>query len=573
MGPAVSSRETMKELMLSGMNVSRLNFSHASHKDHKAQIDILKELRKELKQPLAILLDTKGPEIRTLQLENDFLDVKEGDQVVITPDETKNSGNCIPVSYIHIARDLNEKKTILIDDGRVEMQVDKVVKNEIYCTAVNGGRIGSRKGINIPGAKIQLPAISEKDRKDILFGIENNVDFIAASFVRNQDDVLAIRRLLDENGGEDILIIAKIENEEGVENLDSILALSDGVMVARGDLSVETSYEKVPLIQKQIITKSLALNKPAIIATQMLESMIESPRATRAEISDVANAIYDSASTVMLSGETAMGMYPVQCLQTMDKTARSIESNLDYKQRYIAHTRSGNPSHTITHAVTEAAVATAYNINADAILCLTKSGRTAFSVSSLRSGIPIIAATPTEKVYHQLALNWGIIPIFSKIENDFDTLVKETMDAAKDKGILKDGDLVVVAAGLPMGYSGMTNMIQIETVGDVIVRGKCLVGGKAIARVCVCRTAVEAAALFQDGDILIVSKTTEEMLPLIKRSSGIIIAETDTNNYAKTLGQALDIPVVAQAGGAMEIIRNGTTISLDGDKGLISTGH
>jgi len=563
----------MKELMLKGMNVSRLNFSHSSHEDHKKQIDILKELRKELNQPLAILLDTKGPEIRTLMLEDGSRDVKEGEKVIITPDETKNSGEYIPVSYSRIAHDLGNKKTILVDDGRIELQVKKVVKDEIHCTVINNGIIGSRKGINIPGARIMLPAISEKDRKDILFGIENNVDFIAASFVRNQDDILAIRRLLDDNDGGDILIIAKIENEEGVENLDSILALTDGVMVARGDLSVETSYEKVPLIQKQIITKSLALNKPAIIATQMLESMIESPRATRAEISDVANAIYDSASTVMLSGETAMGEYPVQCLETMDKTARAIESNLNYQQRYLAQARFGKPSQTVTHAVTEAAVSTAYNINADAILCLTKSGRTAFSVSSLRSGIPIIAATPTAKVYNQLALNWGIIPILSSIEDDFDTLVKETMSQAKKRGILKDGDQVVIVAGLPMGYSGMTNMLQIETVGDVIVRGKCLVGGKAMGKVCVCRTAVEAAALFQDGDILIVSKTTEEMLPLIKRSSGIILSECDTNNYAKTLGQALDIPVVCQAGGAMEIIRNGTTISLDGDKGLISTGH
>lgn len=573
MGPAVSSRDTMKKLILNGMNVSRLNFSHASHEDHKAQIDILKELRKELKQPLAILLDTKGPEIRTLQLENGNREVKENDRVIITPDKKKNTGDYIPVSYSRIAHDLGIKKTILVDDGRIELEVEKVIKEDIHCRVVNNGRIGSRKGINIPGARIMLPAISEKDRKDILFGIENNVEYIAASFVRNQDDILAIRRLLDENGGEDILIIAKIENEEGVENMDSILALSDGVMVARGDLSVETSYEKVPLIQKQIITKSLALNKPAIIATQMLESMIESPRATRAEISDVANAIYDSASTVMLSGETAMGEYPVQCLETMDKTARTIENNLDYKQRYLSRAYSGKPSQTVTHAVTEAAVATAYNINADAILCLTKTGRTAFSVSSLRSGIPIIAATPSEKVYHQLALNWGIIPILSTIENDFYTLVKETMAQAKERGILKDGDQVVIAAGLPMGYSGMTNMIQIETVGDVIVRGKCLVGGKALGRVCVCRTAVEAAALFQDGDILVVTKTTEEMLPLIKRSSGIILSESDTNHYAKTLGQALDIPVVCQAGGAMEIIRNGTMISLDGDKGLISTGH
>lgn len=343
-------------------------------------------------------------------------------------------------------------------------------------------------------------------------------------------------------------------------------------MVARGDLSVETSYEQVPLIQKETIKKSLALHKPAIIATQMLESMIENPRATRAEISDVANAIYDSASTIMLSRETAKGDYPIECLQTICKTAETIEDHLDYERRFKSFSDINPRSANITSAITTATVKTAYNLQADAILCLTKSGRTAFSVSSQRSGIPIIATTPTPKVFNQLSLNWGIIPMLSQIENDFDKLVKETMDTAKEKGILKDGDLVVVAAGMPMGYSGMTNMIRIETVGNVIVRGKGIVPGKAYGRACLCPAKMGNEKTFQEGDILITTQAEESMLPIIKRATGLVITEHDTNDFAKTVGKTLDIPVIECAEGALEIIREGTTVSIDGREGLIFTG-
>ncbi|MDF1567918.1 MAG: pyruvate kinase [Spirochaetaceae bacterium] len=570
LGPT-TDEEVIRRLILNGMNVARLNFSHESHDYHLNKINIVKRLRDELQKPVAILLDTKGPEIRTGLLPKEGVSVERGDVIVLSPDEYDAQVPRIPMTYENLYQDMGKNRTILIDDGHIELELISIEGKNLRCKALNPGVIKSKKGINIPGAELRLPSMSEKDKQDVLFGIENDVDYVAASFIHNEEDVLTIRRFLDDNGGEKIMIIAKIENAQGVDNIDSILALANGVMVARGDLGVEVSFEQVPFIQKTIIHKSIALSKPAIIATQMLESMIENPRPTRAEVSDIANAIYDFASAIMLSGETASGQYPVECLQTMAKIAQATEDNISYEQNFYSH-RSEH-SKNITGAITNATVSTAYSLEADAIIVLSTSGKTAFSISRLRPGIPIITATPRPKVYHQLALNWGVFPIRSQMQENFDDLLDSAMKLSRDTGIVNDGDLVVIAAGVPVGLAGTTNLIRIETIGDVIVRGKGAAAGVAFGQACICRTAGEGEHKFQDNDILVIPSSNQEYLPLMKRAGGIILQSHDNHEHAQTVGLTIDIPVISDASGCLDIIKDSTMISMDGTSGLVFSGN
>ena len=569
-GPATDDVKVLKQLVKMGMNVARLNFSHGNHEEHQIRIDAIKKIREELAQPVAILLDTKGPEIRTREIPGGRK-VELGEEIVLTTSPEVISDGRIPLSYRNLTEDMAGVSSILIDDGTIELEVLEVKGDDIRCRVMNHGVIESRKGVNVPGAVLKMPILSKNDKEDIIFGIKNEVDFIAASFVRSEKDVLSIRRLLDENGGKDIMIIAKIENGEGVDNIDQILALSDGVMVARGDLGVEVSYDQVPFIQKEIVRKSLAKSKPAIIATQMLDSMIENPRPTRAEVSDVYNAIFEAASTIMLSGETAMGEYPLECFEVMDRTACSSEARVDYRQRFFASQAAHVNS--VTGAITNAAVTTAYNLDADAIIVLTTSGKTAFSISRLRPAVPIITITPRKKVYNQMALNWGVIPFVSDMKESFEAMVQEALDIAKRSGVVKDGDLIVMVAGVPVGIAGRTNSIRIETIGDVIGRGRGLVKGRVSGRTCICRTASEGRDVFQDGDILVVSNTDKEYLSLMKRAGGIILENQDSNEYAETVGAARDIPVVAEVTNALHFLKHGRIITLDGDHGLIFTGE
>lgn len=570
LGPT-TDEGVIRSLILNGMNVTRLNFSHGNHEYHLDKINIVKRLREELQKPVAILLDTKGPEIRTGNLPKEGVSIETGDSIVLTPDEYDAENRRIPMTYENLYQDMGENKTVLIDDGLIELELISIEGKDLRCKALNPGVIKSTKGINIPGAELQLPSMSEKDRQDILFGIENDLDYVAASFIRNEEDVLAIRRFLNDNGGEKVLIIAKIENAQGVSNIDGILALADGVMVARGDLGVEVSFEQVPFIQKMIIHKSIALSKPAIIATQMLESMIENPRPTRAEVSDIANAIYDFASAIMLSGETASGKYPVECLKTMAKIAEATENNISYEQNFF--TRQSEHSKNITGAITKATVSTAYRLEADAIIVLSTSGKTAFSISRLRPKIPIITATPRQKVYNQLALNWGVFPIRSEMKESFEDLVESALSLSRETGIVKDGDLVVVAAGVPVGLAGTTNLIRIETIGDVIVRGIGVAKGVAFGRACACRTAAEGEHKILDGDILIIPSTNQEYLPLMKKAAGIILQSHDSHEHAQTVGLTLDIPVISDAAGCLDIIKDLTMISLNGTNGLVFSGN
>ena len=441
LGPSTDNEEVLRQMMLAGMNVARCNFSHGVHEDHKRRMDVVKKLRKEVGMPVAILLDTKGPEVRVKNFKEGKVVLEEGQLFTLTADEVEGTKDIVSVTYNRLYEDLEEGMRVLIDDGLIEMTVEKVDKSNIVCRVINGGVVSNHKGVNVPDVDLSMPYISEKDREDILFGIEQDVDFIAASFVQKKEDILQLRKLLEKNGGQDIKIISKIENAQGVANIDDILAVSDGVMVARGDMGVEIPYEDVPVIQKEIIKKVYRAGKQVITATQMLESMIKNPRPTRAETTDVANAVYDGTSAIMLSGETAAGAYPVEAVKTMVRIAERTEQDVDYRKRFFLLEREANPDVTVT-----------------------KSGRSARMISRYRPKSDIISCATTEKVCRQLSLTWGVTPLLIKEEKDAYVLFDKAIAAAEKKGLLKKGDLTVITSGVPIGISGTTNMIKAQIV-------------------------------------------------------------------------------------------------------------
>jgi pyruvate kinase len=433
-GPASESKEVLRELFKSGLNVCRLNFSHGTHEEHKKRIENIKAVREELDMPIGIMLDTKGPEIRLGDFEDGKVEVSEGDYFTFTTRDILGDKTIGPVKYKGLP-----------EDGLVEFEVIEVIDGtEIKCTVLNGGLIGNHKGVNVPNVKISLPAITEKDKSDILFGIENEVDFIAASFVRKASDVLEIRKILEENNGDYIEIVSKIENQEGVDNIDEILAASDGIMVARGDLGVEVNAEEIPMVQKELIRKSNTAGKPVITATQMLDSMIRNPRPTRAEVTDVANAIIDGSSCIMLSGETAAGKYPVESVETMYRIATRTEKSLDYKQ--ILNSKFATSGVSTTNAIGKATCNTAMDLGATAIITATSSGYTSKAISKFRPKTPIIAATTTERVMRRLALVWGVYPVLSPYSDLTDDVIEFSIDAAVKRGYASEGDLVVITA-------------------------------------------------------------------------------------------------------------------------------
>ncbi len=465
LGPACESYETIKNMVLCGMNVARLNFSHGSHEYHLDMLKKLKQAREELGQPLAILLDTKGPEIRTGIFENGSVELKEGADFTLTTSEIEGNEQRCFVSCASLPSQLKADDTVLVDDGRIKLKVKECTDREIRCTVVLGGKVSNHKGINVPGVAIDMPYMSKSDKEDIIFGIENNIDFVAASFVRREEDVIELRKFIDYHGGHNIKIISKIENIEGIENFDSILHHSDGIMVARGDMGVEVDYEKLPGIQKRFIRRCYQSGKMVITATQMLESMIASPTPTRAEITDVANAVFDGTSAVMLSGETAAGKYPLEAIRAMSKIAEQAET--DQFEIYSAdrsNIRYELDFSDMTSAVCDAACTTARDINAAAIIAVTKSGQTARRMSKFRPQVPIVAATPTEKTFHQLALSWGVYPVLSLYQSSYENLIRHAIDCAKQIDIVSGGETVVIAAGIPLDTTGSTNMLKIETV-------------------------------------------------------------------------------------------------------------
>ncbi|MDD6811907.1 MAG: pyruvate kinase [Lachnospiraceae bacterium] len=462
LGPSTDNEKVLKQLLLEGMNVARCNFSHGSYEEHKKRMDMVKKLRKEVQKPVAILLDTKGPEVRVKQFKQGKVTLKEGQLFTLTSEEVEGTEEKVSVTYNRLYEDLEVGMKVLIDDGLIEMRVEKVEQTNIVCRVINGGVVSNNKGINVPDVNLSMPYLSEKDREDILFGIKQDVDFIAASFVQCKDDILQLRKLLDKNGGEAINIIAKIENVQGVENIDEIIEASDGIMIARGDMGVEIPYEEVPVIQKMIIKKVYEAGKQVITATQMLESMIKNPRPTRAEATDIANAVYDGTSAIMLSGETAAGAYPVEAVKTMVRIAERTEQDVDYRKRFFNHDRKANPD--ITDAICHATCTTAHDLNAKAIVTVTKSGRSARMISRYRPSSDIIGCATSEKVCRQLNLSWGVIPLMIKEEKDVFDLFDNAIMAAEKIGLLKKGDLTVITSGVPIGISGTTNMIKVQNV-------------------------------------------------------------------------------------------------------------
>nr|WP_027338980.1 pyruvate kinase [Halonatronum saccharophilum] len=461
-GPASESEEMLANLMDAGMNVARLNFSHGDHQEHGTRIERIRRLSKEKGKPVAVLLDTKGPEIRTGMLENDEKVVLEdGQEFTLTTEEIQGNSTRTSVSYKDLPKDMNPGDTILIDDGLIGLEVKSINGSEVVCNVVNGGKLGSRKGVNLPGVSVNLPAITDKDISDIKFGIEQGVDFIAASFVRKADDVLAIREILEEANA-DIHIIPKIENQEGVENIDEIIEVADGLMVARGDLGVEIPPEKVPAAQKMMIQKCNRVGKPVITATQMLDSMQDNPRPTRAEASDVANAIYDGTDATMLSGETAAGDYPVESVETMARIAIETEKSLEYKKLMDRDTLAATD--TVTDSISYATCKSAYELNAAAIITSTQSGYTAKMVSKYRPNTPVVAVTSSQRVFNKLILTWGVNPILAEISESVDGMIEDSINAVVNADYASKGDLVVITAGTPVKESGTTNLLKVDIV-------------------------------------------------------------------------------------------------------------
>ena len=452
MGPATDNIEVLRAMARAGMNVARFNFSHGSHEEHKQRIDRVKAVREEYNLPIALLLDTKGPEIRTGDMQDGKIFLKKGEQIRLTPRACLGTPSKISITYPDLYQDVQAGTSILIDDGLIELRVEQTQEQDILCRVLNDGAVSNHKGINVPDVHLSIPYLSDKDKSDIQFGIEQGVDFIAASFVRTADDVQQLRMLLDENGGAHINIIAKIENQQGVENIDGIVSLADGVMIARGDMGVEIPAEDVPPIQKMLIKKVTSAGKQVITATQMLDSMMKNPRPTRAEVTDVANAIYDGTGAIMLSGETAAGLYPVE----------RTENDIDYRKRFFVRTRKANPD--ITDAICHATCTTAYDLNARDIVTVTKSGRSARMVARYRPSCGIIGCTPTKKVWYQLNLAWGVTPVLLSETDDVFDLFDSALETAKNQGLMQSGDLAVITSGVPIGVSGTTNMIRVQVV-------------------------------------------------------------------------------------------------------------
>ena len=573
LGPSTDKDGVLRELIANGMNVARFNFSHGSHEEHKGRLDLLKSLREELGKPVAALLDTKGPEIRLKDFKNGTEMLEAGQTFTLTTRDVEGTKEICSITYKDLPQDVAPGGAIMLDDGLIKLQIQTVNDTDIVCTVLNNGKIKNKKGVNVPGVHLSMPYMSQRDKDDIIFGIEQGFDFIAASFVRTAQDVYEIRNLLNEYDS-NIRIIAKIENREGVNNIDSILAAADAVMVARGDLGVEIDFTELPGIQKTIIDRSFSFGKPIVTATQMLDSMIVNPRPTRAEISDVANAIYDGTSAIMLSGETAAGAYPVEALKTMSAIAERTEQEGFHLR---SRTMDSNPGKiSVSDATAHAACLTARDVNAAAIVTVSESGTTARLLSKYRPQQPIIACVMKEQVQRQLSLSWGITSLMMPLAHSTDELIEMSTALAKENGFLHNGELAVVTAGVPVGISGTTNMIKIHMVGNCLATG---VGvgpenaevSNATGKACVCRTLDEVRAKFKPGMVLVVPSTSNEMLNYVRDAAALVVEEPGLNSHAAIAGKALLKPTVVGAVGATSHIRDGLMIAVDCAHGSVQS--
>ena len=565
LGPSTDNEAVMRALIEEGMNVARFNFSHGPHDEQMGRLKMLRKLRKELGKYVAALLDTKGPEIRLVEFEKGKTELKTGQTFTLTTDDIPGTDERVSITYKNLADDVKPGDHILIDDGLVGLEVveikpvakpvnTKVNARDIVCKVLNDGVISNKKGVNVPNVDLTMPFISEKDYGDICFAVENDYDFIAASFVRTAEDVMEIRKILAEKGGEDIKIISKIENMQGVRNIDDIIRVSDGIMVARGDMGVEIPLEDVPVMQKMIIKKVCEAGKIVITATQMLDSMMKHPRPTRAESTDVANAIYDGTSAIMLSGETAAGMYPIEAVKTMVRIATRTEHDINYLQRFRQRRTMCNPD--VTNAISHATCTMAGDLSAAAIVTVTKSGRTARMISKYRPNCTIIGECLTEKVCRQLNLEWGVEPILITEEQDASQLFEKAVDVAEMAGFVSKGELVVLTGGVPLGVSGTTNLIKVQVAGHILVTGKGLNGKKISGNLCVCH--------------IVAADTTNEMMAQMRQASALIVEAEGANCHAAIAGLSLDIPVLIAAKNALNVLKTSAYVEVDCESGVVS---
>lgn len=572
-GPASESIENLTKLIENGMSVARLNFSHGDFSEHENRIKNIRHAAKKCNESVGILLDTKGPEIRTHKMQDGKITLTKNSNLIISMDEVVGTNEKISVSYDGLISDVNKGAKILLDDGLIALEVIEIhsERNEIVTTVLNDGTLTDFKGVNVPGVSVNLPGMTEKDRQDILFGIKNGVDFIAASFVRKAADVLLIRELLEQNNATDIQIISKIENEEGVKRIDEILRVTDGLMVARGDLGVEILAEEVPLVQKELIRKCNYYGKPVITATQMLDSMQRNPRPTRAEASDVANAILDGTDAVMLSGETAIGSYPVEAVKTMNDIALRTEQSIDHKG--ILSKIGKHSDHNITDAIGQSVAHTAYDLDVNAIITPTESGHTARMIAKYRPKAPIVAVTGNDVVSRQLSLTWGVYTYTGSSATTTDEMLDLAIEDSLKTNIVKHGDLVVITAGVPVGEAGTTNLMKIHVVGDIIAKAQGIGRTSAYGKVVIANNSEEANEKVTEGSILVTVGSDKTMIKAIEKCAALITEEGGLTSHAAVVGLSLQKPVIVGLKNALNILKDGMEITVDANTGIIYKGH
>jgi pyruvate kinase len=567
-GPASEKPEVIDKMIEAGMNVARLNFSHGTYEEHKIRIDNLRQAAKRSGKSLAIMLDTKGPEIRTGPLKDGKVLLKSGQRFVLTIRKVEGDHNEVFISYPNLPQEVKKGSTILLSDGLISLQVEETTDTDIICKVINGNELGERKGINVPGVRINMPFLSQKDIDDINFGVDNQIDYIAASFATTADDILDIKRLLEKRQA-DIEIIAKIESQSGVENLDDMIKIADGVMVARGDLGVEIPAEDVPLVQKNIVEKCHPAGKMVIIATQMLDSMMMNPRPTRAEVSDVANAIFDGADAIMLSGETAAGKYPVEVVETMARIAKRAEEALPYEE--ILRKKRTQGSLTVTDAISYATCATAMSLQAAAIITATRSGYTAKMVAKYRPLSTIIASTPNHRIFDKLSLVWGVYPVLIPETPGTDELFDESIKSAVNSGYIKNGDLVVLTAGVPTGFSGATNLLKVHVVGNILVKGMGIGFEPVSGKIKIIKYPEDMGKI-KPGDIVVTRGADSNLAPYLEMLSAIIAEEGGLTSDAAIMGLNANIPVIVGAKDATSLMIDGMEVTLDVQRGIVYEG-
>lgn len=572
-GPASESEEMLEKLMKAGMNVARLNFSHGSHEEHKARIDTIRKVADRLGKTIGILLDTKGPEIRTHDMKDGLIMLEKDKEVIVSMSQVEGTPEKFSVTYEDLINDAQVGSYILLDDGLVELQVKDIdkTKGEVKCDILNTGELKNKKGVNLPGVKVNLPGITDKDADDILFGIKEDVDYIAASFVRRPSDVLDIREILERENNHNITIFPKIENQEGIDNIEEILEVSDGLMVARGDMGVEIPPESVPIVQKDLIRKCNKLGKPVITATQMLDSMQRNPRATRAEASDVANAIYDGTDAVMLSGETAAGLYPEEAVKTMRNIAVSAEAAQDYKKLLSDRTKLVETS--LVNAIGVSVAHTALNLNVKAIVAATESGSTAVTISKYRPHSDIIAVTPSEHTARQLALVWGAYPVIKKGRKTTDDLLNNAVATAVETGRVTNGDLIIITAGVPTGEKGTTNMMKLHLVGDEIAKGQGVGRGSVVGKTVVANSASDLEGVDLSESVIVTNSVDETLVPYIEQAVGLITEENGITSPSAIIGLEKSIPTIIGVENATKELKDGILVTVDAAQGKIFEGY